>query len=141
MHEAIGASVRSAAVNHVDKTSWQQAGAIQWLWTMTNCEAGRLSGEILREIDTLWVFLNEAGVEPINHRAERALRFAVLWRNAQTAASRASRSSQANPSSTALFFSMKTAAILSASFCIVGRAGSSDDMFSVGWMSYQPDLE
>jgi len=190
VHEAIGVSVRSAAVNHVDETSWQQAGAIKWLWTMTNClaaffivhsnrsqnafealidnwrgilvsdnygvyrnwvnkrqeclahlirkasglaertddscrrfgeqlkealqqlcrfahappgkkkwtdfytrlmlllwffegaedDAGRLSREILREIDTLWVFLDEAGVEPTNNRAERALRFAVLWR-------------------------------------------------------------
>jgi hypothetical protein len=34
-----GPSVRSAAVNHVDETSWQQAGAINWLWTMTNCLA------------------------------------------------------------------------------------------------------
>jgi transposase len=190
VHEAIGASVRSAPVNHVDETSWQQAGALKWLWTMTNClaaffmvhskrsrkafealienwrgilvsdnygvyrnwvnqrqaclahlirkasglaertdescrrfgeqlkgalqqlcdfahappgkkkwtdfytrlmlllllfegaadDAGRLAREILREIDTLWVFLDEAGVEPTNNRAERALRFAVLWR-------------------------------------------------------------
>jgi len=190
VHQAIGASVRRAAVNHVDETSWQQAGAIKWLWTMTNClaaffmvhskrsqkafaalienwrgilvsdnygvyrnwvnqrqaclahlirkarglsertdescrrfgeqlkkalqqlcefahappsqkkwtdfytrlmlllllfeaaadDAGRLAREILREIDTLWVFLDEAGVEPTNNRAERALRFAVLWR-------------------------------------------------------------
>ena len=29
VHAAIGASVRSAAVNHVDETSWQQAGAHQ----------------------------------------------------------------------------------------------------------------
>ena len=28
----------------------------------------------------LWVFLLEDGVEPTNNRAERALRFAVLWR-------------------------------------------------------------
>ena len=28
----------------------------------------------------LWVFLVEDGVEPTNNRAERALRFAVLWR-------------------------------------------------------------
>ena len=34
----------------------------------------------LGEIDSLWVFLDEAGVEPTNNRAERALRFAVLWR-------------------------------------------------------------
>ena len=190
VHQAIGASVRSAAVNHVDETSWQQAGVIKWLWIMANglaaffmvhsnrsrkafealidnwrgilvsdnygvyrnwvnkrqeclahlirkasalaertdesCQrfgeqlkaalqqlcafahappgkkkwtdfytrlmlllllfeaaaddAGRLAREILREIDTLWVFLDEAGVEPTNNRAERALRFAVLWR-------------------------------------------------------------
>jgi transposase len=190
VYQAIGASVRSAAVNHVDETSWQQAGALKWLWTMTNCltaffmvhsnrsrkafealveswrgilvsdnygvyrnwvnkrqkclahlirkasglseraddscrrfgqqlkkalqqlcdfahappgqkkwtnfytrlmlllwlfegaedDAGRLAREILREIDSLWVFLDEAGVEPTNNRAERALRFAVLWR-------------------------------------------------------------
>jgi transposase len=43
-------------------------------------DAGRLAREILREIDTLWVFLDEAGVEPTNNRAERPLRFAVLWR-------------------------------------------------------------
>ena len=36
--------------------------------------------EVLGEIDSLWVFLDEAGVEPTNNRAERALRFAVLWR-------------------------------------------------------------
>ena len=190
VHQAIGASVRRAAVNHVDETSWQQAGALKWVWTMTNClaaffivhsnrsrkafealvenwhgilvsdnyvvyrnwlnhrqvclahlirkagglaeraddscqrfgvqlkellqqlcgfahappgknkwsrfytrlmlllllfeaaedDAGRLAREVLREIDSLWVFLDEAGVEPTNNRAERALRFAVLWR-------------------------------------------------------------
>jgi transposase len=190
VHQAIGDSVRRAAVNHVDETSWQQAGALKWLWTMTNClaaffivhsnrsrkafealienwcgilvsdnyvvyrnwvnhrqvclahlirkagglaeraddsyqrfgvqlkkllqqlcgfahappgkakwsrfytrlmlllllfeaaedDAGRLAREVLREIDSLWVFLDEAGVEPTNNRAERALRFAVLWR-------------------------------------------------------------
>jgi transposase len=190
VHQAIGASVRRAPVNHVDETSWQRAGVIKRLWTMTNClaaflivhsnryrkafeelvedlrgilvsynyavtcdwvnrrqfclahlirktgglaeraddnfqrfgvqlkeflqqlcgfahapsgigkwsrfytrlmlllllfeaaedDAGRLAREVLREIDSLWVFLDEAGVEPTNDRAERALRFAVLWR-------------------------------------------------------------
>jgi transposase len=28
----------------------------------------------------LWVFLAQHGVEPTNNRAERALRFGVLWR-------------------------------------------------------------
>jgi len=43
-------------------------------------DAGRLAREVLREIDSRWVFLDETGVEPTNNRAERALRFAVLWR-------------------------------------------------------------
>jgi transposase len=190
VHAAIGAAVRGAPVNHVDETSWQQAGALRWLWTMTNAkaaffmvhphrsrklfealiedwrgilvsdnhgiyrdwvnrrqlclahlirkaaglaeraheslsrfweqlkdalqrlcafahappekrkwtrfysrllmllwffedaddDAGKLAREVLGEIDSLWVFLDEAGVEPANKRAERGLRFAVLWR-------------------------------------------------------------
>jgi transposase len=31
-------------------------------------------------MDSLWVFLAHRGVEPTNNRAERALRFGVLWR-------------------------------------------------------------
>jgi transposase len=38
VHAGIGALVRGAAVNHVDETSWQQAGALRWLWTMTNAQ-------------------------------------------------------------------------------------------------------
>jgi transposase len=30
-------------------------------------------------MDSLWVFLAQHGVEPTNNRAERALRFGVLW--------------------------------------------------------------
>jgi transposase len=29
---------------------------------------------------SLWVFLSEQGVEPTTNRAERSLRFAVMWR-------------------------------------------------------------
>jgi hypothetical protein len=43
-------------------------------------DAGRLAREVLREIDSLRVFLDEAGVDPTNNRAEQALQFAVLWR-------------------------------------------------------------
>lgn len=43
-------------------------------------DAGRLARQIVREIDSLWVFLDHQGVEPTNNRAERALRFGVLWR-------------------------------------------------------------
>ena len=51
-----------------------------WFFEGAEDDAGRLAREVLREIDSLWVFLDEAGVEPTNNRAERALRFAVLWR-------------------------------------------------------------
>jgi transposase len=43
-------------------------------------DAGKLARSIAREMESLWVFLDENGVEPTNNRAERALRFAVLWR-------------------------------------------------------------
>ena len=43
-------------------------------------EAGKFARRLLREMDSLWVFLEEQGVEPTNNRAERALRFGVLWR-------------------------------------------------------------
>jgi len=43
-------------------------------------EAGRLAKHLDREMAHLWVFLLEDCVEPTNNRAERALRFAVLWR-------------------------------------------------------------
>jgi transposase len=43
-------------------------------------EAGRFARRLLREMDSLWVFLAQQGVEPTNNRAERALRFGVLWR-------------------------------------------------------------
>jgi transposase len=43
-------------------------------------EAGKLARSLASEIDSLWVFLDEHGVEPTNNRAERALRFGVLWR-------------------------------------------------------------
>jgi transposase len=43
-------------------------------------EAGRFARRLLREMDSLWVFLAHHGVEPTNNRAERALRYGVLWR-------------------------------------------------------------
>ena len=43
-------------------------------------EAGKFSRRLLSEMDSLWVFLEVEGVEPTNNRAERALRFGVLWR-------------------------------------------------------------
>ncbi len=43
-------------------------------------EAGKFARRLLREMDSLWVFLEVQGVEPTNNRAERSLRFGVLWR-------------------------------------------------------------
>ncbi len=43
-------------------------------------DAGKLARLLIREMDSLWVFLEEEGVEPTNNRAERALRFGVMWR-------------------------------------------------------------
>src|SRR5499427_3288857 len=43
-------------------------------------DAGRFARRLLREMDSLWVFLAHHGVEPTNNRSERALRFGVLWR-------------------------------------------------------------
>lgn len=43
-------------------------------------EAGRFARHLDAEMGNLWVFLLEESVDPTNNRAERALRFAVLWR-------------------------------------------------------------
>jgi transposase len=43
-------------------------------------EAGTFARTLDREMGALWTFVVEDGVEPTNNRAERALRFAVLWR-------------------------------------------------------------
>jgi transposase len=43
-------------------------------------EAGMFARTREREMGALWTFVVEAGVEPTNNRAERALRLAVLWR-------------------------------------------------------------
>jgi transposase len=43
-------------------------------------ETGKFARRLLREMDSLWVFLEVQGVEPTNNRAERALRFGVIWR-------------------------------------------------------------
>ena len=43
-------------------------------------DAGRFAARLFREIDSLWLFLEESGVSPTNNHAERMLRFAVCWR-------------------------------------------------------------
>jgi len=43
-------------------------------------DAGRFARHLEKLMGHLWLFLIEDGVEPTNNRAERALRFAVIWR-------------------------------------------------------------
>lgn len=50
------------------------------LYSGADNEAGKLAKSIGAVMDTLWTFLEEHGVEPTNNRAERALRFGVIWR-------------------------------------------------------------
>lgn len=50
------------------------------LFESGNDEAGKFARRLSSQIDDLMLFLEEAGVEPTNNRAERALRFGVLWR-------------------------------------------------------------
>jgi transposase len=50
------------------------------LWETDTSGAGQLARQVLREIEALWFFLEHEGVESTNNRAERALRFGVLWR-------------------------------------------------------------
>jgi hypothetical protein len=40
-------------------------------------EAGSLACSLIKQIDSLWVFLEVSGIEPTNNRAERMLRFGV----------------------------------------------------------------
>jgi transposase len=43
-------------------------------------EAGQLARALVRQLDSLWVFLEVHGVDPTNNRAERALRYPVTLR-------------------------------------------------------------
>jgi transposase len=43
-------------------------------------EAGKFARRLMREIDSLWLFLEKEGVSPTNNHAERMIRFAVCWR-------------------------------------------------------------
>ena len=51
-----------------------------FLFENANDEAGTLARRLLNEMDALWLFLEEEGVEPTNNFGERALRFGVIWR-------------------------------------------------------------
>jgi transposase len=43
-------------------------------------KAGTFVRSLSKEIESLWLFLEEHGVEPTNNFAERMIRFGVLWR-------------------------------------------------------------
>jgi transposase len=50
------------------------------LYRESTSEAGTFARRLEKEMDSLFVFLTEEGVDPTNNFAERMLRFAVLWR-------------------------------------------------------------
>jgi transposase len=43
-------------------------------------EAGALARSLIKQIDSLWIFLEVHDVDPTNNHAERMLRYGVLWR-------------------------------------------------------------
>ncbi len=43
-------------------------------------EVGTLARSLIRQIESLWLFLDIEGIEPTNNIAERALRYGVLWK-------------------------------------------------------------
>lgn len=43
-------------------------------------EVGTLARSLIRQIESLWLFLDIKEIEPTNNIAERALRYGVLWR-------------------------------------------------------------
>lgn len=62
------------------KNFYSQFVLLLMLHESADNEAGKLARSLAAEMDSLWVFLDEHGVDPTNNRAERALRFGVLWR-------------------------------------------------------------
>lgn len=50
------------------------------LYRDSGSDAGRFVRHIEKEMDALFTFLLEEGVEPTNNHAERMIRFGVLWR-------------------------------------------------------------
>lgn len=42
--------------------------------------AGKLVRQLMREVDSLWTFLDAQGVKPTNNAGERSLRFPVIYR-------------------------------------------------------------
>jgi len=105
-YTTIATQARQAPVNYIDETPWLLTHTLQWLGVMATApptggewrawytrlchlidqyharrdDAGRFAHRLLRELDSLWVFLAHCGVDATSNRAERALRCGVLWR-------------------------------------------------------------
>jgi transposase len=63
--------------------SWLKAEVVETLRRGSACGCAKTEGtcaELLKVEAALWTFAHEAGVEPTNNAAERALRHAVCWR-------------------------------------------------------------
>ena len=80
-HTEIVAALRAARFPPHSKL-WGTQRDFSWIdrYHDRTDDAGRFARRLLREMDSLWVFLVQHGVEPTNNRAERALRFGVQWR-------------------------------------------------------------
>jgi Transposase IS66 family len=107
-------------------------------------EAGTLARTLERELGVLWTFVVEEGDEPMNNRAERALRFAVLWRkimqgtyNAKgvagsSASSRCGRRAVSEALPRSPFWLKRSPASLTASTQIPPGSNSSDPLNTYG---------
>lgn len=66
------------------KSEWRSFYARLWrliaLYRDSDSEAGTFVRHIENEMDSLFTFLTQEGVDPTNNFAERMIRFAVLWR-------------------------------------------------------------
>ena len=51
-----------------------------FLFEHADDDAGKMARRLLDEMECLWLFLEEQGVEPTNNFGERALRYGVIWR-------------------------------------------------------------
>ena len=73
----------SAGSRSIKNETWR--GWYARLYTLIDQSHDRADGasgarRLLREMDALWVFVAQRGVEPTNNRAERALPLGVQWR-------------------------------------------------------------
>ncbi len=72
------------AKKHPSEAEWSdcysQLITFMILYASEKDDAGKFARRLGREMDNLWTFIDEEGVEPTNNRAERAIRFGVLWR-------------------------------------------------------------